>query len=164
MDKNVKGASESPRDNKAKSKQETSLLFSQKDVRNFVLTFVSAWINGDITIRFPTAAELSKKTPLAISFPTDPSVNAEVKIKEHYIDLLSICAGTKPASADEQQKAIVEIFRMLLMFRSANRIEGKLQAVNLEERVEKLEKASKTTSKLLEQITPFLLKKEPEKK
>ena len=140
------------------------MLFSQKDVRNFVLTFVSAWINGDITIRFPTAAELSKKAPLSISFPTDPSLNAEVKIKEHYIDLLSICAGTKPASAEEQQKAIIEIFRMLLMFRSANRIEGKLQPVSLEERVEKLEKAAKVTNKLIEQITPFLLKEKPEKK
>jgi hypothetical protein len=140
------------------------LLFSQKDVRNFVLAFVSAWIKGEITIRFPTAAELSKKSPLAISFPTDPSVNAELKIKEHYIDLLSICAGTKPATADEQQKAIVEVFRMLLMFRSANRIEGKLLSSDLEERVEKLERTTKSTTKLVEQITMFLFKEKPETK
>lgn len=95
MEKNIKTAGEVRKDGRNKIKSESTLLFSQKDVRSFVLAFVSAWIKGDITIRFPTAAELSKKTPLAISFPFDPSVNAEVKIKEHYIDLLSICAGTK---------------------------------------------------------------------
>ena len=94
------------------------MLFSQKEIRLFVTEFVSSWIRGDIIIRFPTAAELSKKNPLAISFPADPSVNQELKIKEHYIDLLSICAGTKHASAEEQEKAIAEVFRMLLMFRS----------------------------------------------
>ena len=62
---------------------------------------------------------MPKKTPLSIAFPTDPSVNAELKIKEHYVDLLSIIAGIKPASAEEQEKAIDEVFKMLLMFRSA---------------------------------------------
>ena len=94
------------------------LLFSENDIRRFVTEFVSSWIRGDIIIRFPTAAELAKKTPLSIAFPTDPSVNAELKIKEHYIDLLSVVAGIKPASAEEQEKAINEVFKMLLMFRS----------------------------------------------
>jgi hypothetical protein len=163
MEKNPK-AIENKKDKTKEKQQETTLLFSQKDIRNFVLTFVSAWIKGDITIRFPTAAELSKSRPLDITFPSDPSLNAEVKIKEHYIDLLSVCAGTKPASSEEQQKAIVEIFRMLLMFRSANRIEGKLQPSGLEERVDKLEKALKSTNKMVEQITSYLFKEKPEKK
>ena len=120
--------------------------------------FAASWIRGDIKINFPTAAELSKKTPLSIAFPADPSVNAELKIKEHYIDLLSICAGTKQATSEEQQKAIIEVFRMLLMFRSANRIEGKIFSNDLEKRVEELEKTVKSTSKLMEQITEFLFK------
>ena len=70
-----------------KPKPESSLLYSEKDIRRFVSEFVSSWIRGDIIIRFPTAAELAKKTPLSIAFPTDPSVNAELKIKEHYVDL-----------------------------------------------------------------------------
>ncbi len=163
-EKNIKTKGEVRKDSRNKIKSESTLLFSQKDVRSFVLAFVSAWIKGDITIRFPTAAELSKKTPLAISFPVDPSVNAEVKIKEHYIDLLSICAGTKQATTEEQQKAILEIFRMLLMFRSANRIEGKLLSNDLENRIEKLEKTMKSTIKLVEQITTFLFKEKPEAK
>lgn len=161
-EKRTKAPSVDRKDNKIKAKPDSTLLFSQKDVRDFVLTFVSAWIKGDITIRFPTAAELSKKNPLAISFPTDPSINAEVKIKEHYIELLSICAGIKPATAEEQRKAIVDVFRMLLMFRSANRIEGKLQPSDLEGRVEKLEESMKSTAKLVEQITSFLFKEKPQ--
>lgn len=144
---------------KVPKKQEPSAaLFSQKEIRRFVTEFVASWIRGDIAIRFPTAAELAKKTPLAIAFPTDPSVNAELKIKEHYIDLLSICAGTKPASTEEQEKAVTETFRMLLMFRSANRIEGKIISNDLEKRVEELEKTIKSNSKLREQITEYLFK------
>ena len=141
---------------KPESKPESSLLYSEKDVRRFVSEFVSSWIRGDIIIRFPTAAELSKKTPLSIAFPTDPSVNAELKIKEHYVDLLSVIAGTKPASAEEQQRAIDEVFKMLLMFRSANRIEGKIMSNDLEKRIQDLEKTVQNQTKLVDQITAFL--------
>ncbi len=85
-------------------------------------------------------------------------MNAELKIKEHYIDLLSICAGTKKATAEEQEKAVTEVFRILLMFRSANRIEGKIISNDLEKRVEELEKTMKTQGKFVEQITAFLFK------
>jgi hypothetical protein len=136
----------------------SSALFSPNDVRRIVSEFVSSWIRGDIIIRFPTAAELSKKNPLAITFPTDPSINEELKIKEHYVDLLMVCAGIKPASAGEQDKAVTEVFRMMLMFRSANRIEGKLMPHDLEKRVAALEERAQSTGKLVEQITGFLFK------
>jgi len=127
-------------------------------VRHIVTEFVSSWIRGDIIIRFPTAAELSKKNPLAIAFPTDPSVNQELKIKEHYIELLLTCAGISPATSEEQEKAVAEVFRMLLMFRSANRIEGKIISNDLEKRVAQLEEKLLSTGKLVEQITGFLFK------
>jgi uncharacterized protein YicC (UPF0701 family) len=133
-------------------------LFSEGEVRKIVSEFVSSWIRGDITIRFPTAAELAKKTPLSIAFPTDPSVNAELKIKEHYIDLVSVLAGTKKASAEEQKKAVDEVFKMLLMFRSANRIEGKIISNDFEKRLMDVEKNLNQTAKLVEQITGFLFK------
>jgi hypothetical protein len=161
MEKGAKGISEDKKIIKVrirKTEEPPATLFSQKEIRRFVTEFVSSWIRGDITIRFPTAAELAKKTPLSIAFPTDPSVNAELKIKEHYIELLSICAGTKPATTAEQEKAITDTFTMLLMFRSANRIEGKIISNDLETRVGELEKTAKSTAKLVEQITGFLFK------
>jgi hypothetical protein len=141
---------------KPESKPETSMLYSEKEIRRFVYEFVSSWIRGDIVIRFPTAVELAKKNPLSIAFPTDPSVNAELKIKEHYVDLLSIIAGTKPASTEEQQRAIDEVFKMLLMFRSANRIEGKIMSIDLEKKIQDLEKTIANQAKLVDQITAFL--------
>jgi hypothetical protein len=143
---------------KPEPQTDPSLLYSKEDIRKIVSEFVSSWIRGDIIIRFPTAAELAKQNPLSIAFPTDPSVNAELKIKEHYFDLLSIIAGIKPASADEQEKAIAEIFKMLLMFRSANRIEGKILSNDLQRRVDELEKTAKAQGKLVDQITAFLFK------
>ena len=143
---------------KPEPKVDPSQLFSPEDIRLYVTEFVSSWIRGDIIIRFPTAAELSKQTPLSIAFPTDPSVNAELKIKEHYIDQLSIIAGIKPASAEEQEKTIAEVFKMLLMFRSANRIEGKIISNDLEKRIQELEKTVKNQAKLVDQITAFLFR------
>lgn len=141
---------------KPELKADPPLLFTQDEIRRFVTEFVASWIRGDIIIRFPTAAELAKKTPLSIAFPTDPSVNAELKIKEHYVEMLSIIAGTKPSSKEEQEKAIGEVFKMLLMFRSANRIEGKIISNDIEKRVSELEKTTKNQGKLVEQITGFL--------
>jgi len=141
---------------KPEANPESSLLYSEKEIHRFVYEFVSSWIRGDIVIRFPTAVELAKKTPFSIAFPTDPSVNAELKIKEHYVDLLSTIAGTKPSSAQEQQRAIDEVFKMLLMFRSANRIEGKIMSNDIEKRIQDLEKTNATQTKLIEQITAFL--------
>ena len=136
-----------------------SSLFSKQEIRNFVREFVASWIIGDIIIRFPTAAELAKKTPLSIAFPVDPSVDAELKIKEHYIDVLSVCAGTKQASVEEQEKAVTEAFKLLLMFRSANRIEGRIMSNDLDRRMVELEKTMNNTAKLVDQITGFLFAK-----
>ncbi len=141
-----------------KKSEPSAALYNDKDVRRIVDEFVTSWIRGDIIIRFPTASELSKQTPLSIAFPKDPSVSAELKIKEHYVDLLLVCAGVKPASNEEQQKAISEVFKMLLMFRSANRIEGKIISNDIEKRVAELEKTLQSQTKLIEQITAFLFK------
>ncbi len=141
---------------KTEPKNVESLLYSETDIHRFVSEFVSSWIRGDIIIRFPTAAELAKKTPFSITFPTDPSVDAELKIKEHYVDLLSIVAGIKPASEKEKKEAVDEVFKMLLMFRSANRIEGKIITNDLEKRIQTLEKAVAEQTKLVEQITAHL--------
>ena len=140
-------------------KVDSSSLFSKQEIRELVREFVASWIRGDIIIRFPTASELAKKTPFSIAFPVDPSVKAELKIKEHYVDLLSVCAGTKQASAEEREKAMTEVFRMLLMFRSANRIEGRIMTGDLDRRMRELERALNATDKLVEQITGFLFRK-----
>lgn len=133
-----------------------STLYSREEIRRFVSEFVSSWIRGDIVIRFPTAAELAKKTPLNIAFPNDPSVTAELKIKEHYVDTLSIVAGIKTVPADEQEKAIDEVFKMMLMFRSSNRIEGRIMSSDLDKRIAKLEEQVQSQAKLVNQVTGFL--------
>ena len=69
-----------------------------------------------------------------------------------------VCAGIKLATDEEQDKAITEVFRMLLMFRSANRIEGKIMSNDLEKRVANIEERLQSTGKLVEQITGFLFK------
>jgi hypothetical protein len=141
-----------------KKTEPTAALYSEEDIRRIVDEFVTSWIRGDTIIRFPTASELGKQNPLNITFSKDPSVNAELKIKEHYIDLILVCAGVKPASNEEQQKAISEVFKLMLMFRSANRIENKNISKDIERRITEIEKTQQTQTKLIEQITAFLFK------
>ncbi|MCL2172130.1 MAG: hypothetical protein LBH62_03720 [Nitrososphaerota archaeon] len=136
----------------------TAALYSEEDVRKIVNEFVTSWIKGDLIIRFPTANELGKQNPLSLTLTKDPSVNAELKIKEHYIDLILICAGVKHTSIEEQQKAISEVFKMMLMFRSANRIENQNITKDIEKRFTDLEKTQQNQMKLVEQITAFLFK------
>jgi hypothetical protein len=131
-------------------------LYSREEIRRFVSEFVSSWIRGDIIIRFPTAVELSKQMPLMISFPKDPSVSAELKIKEHYVNLLMVVAGIKFASAKEQDEAVSEVFKMMLMFRSSNRIEGRILSGDLEKRIQKLEEALAEQKALVDRITAHL--------
>jgi hypothetical protein len=133
-----------------------STVFSREEIKKLVAEFVSSWIRGDIIIRFPTAAELSKKTPLNITFPNDPSVMAELKIKETYVDLLSIVAGIKPVPPQELEKATDEVFKMMLMFRSSNRIEGRIMSSDVDKRVAKLEETVQNQAKLVDQITGYL--------
>jgi hypothetical protein len=83
-------------------------------------------------------------------------VAAELKIKEHYVDRLSVVAGIKAASKEEQENAVDEIFKMMLMFRSSNRIEGRIMSSDLDKRVAKLEETIQNQAKLLDQITGFL--------
>ncbi|MCL2135344.1 MAG: hypothetical protein FWH37_07330 [Candidatus Bathyarchaeota archaeon] len=141
-----------------KKSEPSTVLYSEEDVHSFVDEFITSWIRGDIIIRFPTASELGKQNPLNIALIKDPSVNAELKIKEHYIDLILICTGVKPAPIEEQQKAISEVFKMMLMFRSANRIENKNITKDIEKRITELEKTQQNQIKLVEQITAFLFK------
>jgi len=153
-----------PEDNKIirvqikKKPEPSAALYSEEDVRRIVNEFVTSWIRGDTIIRFPTASELGKQNPLNIALTKDPSINAELKIKEHYIDLILICAGVKPASNAEQQKAISEVFKLMLMFRSANRIENKNISKDIEKRITEIEKTQQNQMKLVEQITAFLFK------
>jgi len=74
------------------------------------------------------------------------------------VDLLSTVAGIKKASEEEHERAIAEVFRILLMFRSANRIEGKIISNDIERKIEEIERDLKTQKKLVEQITEFLFK------
>lgn len=136
--------------------KEAASLYSKEEIRRLVSEFVSSWIRGDIIIRFPTAAELAKQAPLIITFPKDPSVSAELKIKEHYVDLLMVVAGIKPTSAQEQDEAVNEVFKMMLMFRCANRIEGKILSGDIDKRIQKLEEALADQKKLVDQITAHL--------
>ena len=147
-----------------KNTEPSAALYNEKDIRAIVDEFVTSWIKGDIIIRFPTASELGKQNPLSITFPKDPSVSAELKIKEHYVDLILVCAGVKPASSEEQQKAIFDVFKMILMFRSANRIENKKIFNELEKRVTEIEKTQQNQLKLVEQITAFLFKPKKDKR
>jgi len=92
-----------------------------------------SWIRGDMSsdsrLRW-----IGKENSLSLAFPVDPSVNAELENKRA-LHWFAVCLRwIKKASSEEQEKAIQEVFKILLMFRSANQNRRKNSRERLEKR------------------------------
>lgn len=133
------------------SEQNLSSMFSEDDVENLVKEFILSWLRGEITINFPSARELRE-----YPFPTyfqDPKAKAkEIKIKDYFIDLISICLGIEKATSKQRNTAIKKLFRQILALRSGNRIEGTFAEFNIEKRFQILENQVKDTSNLVKEL------------
>lgn len=66
--------------------------------------------------------------------------------------MISICSDSKPATPEETQKAIDELFKSILVYREGKRIEGNFEDYDIEERPRKLEEDFRVTNDLVEQL------------
>lgn len=132
-------------------------IFSQEEIRDIVKKFVSAWLRGDITISFVTSGELLERAKMGkqkLSYTQ--AYDKEVKDKLIFTNLCSICVGAKQATEDERQKAISDVFELILVLRSSGRIKGKFIEYDIEERLRKLEERLDETDRLVHEIAIWL--------
>jgi len=143
------------------SRKSENSIFSQKEIKNTVRKFILAWLNGDVTINMMTASEFAQTDMAKGHFPNyQKALDDELRIKQAFIDLVSICIGNKTAGDEERQKAFEQIFQFILSWRSANRIVGKFNDyADIDDRLDKLEEGQERTRKLIDELILLLKNK-----
>ena len=162
MENNKANEKEEKSSNTAKAQQKTPkklLLFSEKEFIGTVRSFIDAWLRGQITINFPTAAELEKQkqgTNLSFRYPggyiTPQSQVDEIKGKELFMSLVATACSDE-ATIVEQETAISQLFQMLMAYRCGKRIIGSFTIQNdLEPKISRMEDQITAMNKLLEEL------------
>lgn len=137
-------------------KQETRTIFSREEIESTVKGFVLAYIRGRIKIVFPTSEdfEIIKKRSGEKSDFKD-SFNTELKGKEWFLQLIEIISGIKPSSPDQLEVVKNEVFKLILIFRSGQRIDGLFFDYSLEEKMKDLEKKLDATNDVIVQLVKW---------
>lgn len=143
------------------SRKSENPIFSQKEIKNTVRKFILGWLNGDVTINMMTASEFVQTDMAKGHFPNyQKALDDEIKMKQYFIDLVSICIGNKTASDEERQKAFEQIFMLILSWRSASRITGRINDyADIEDRLDKLEEGQERTKGLIDELILLLKNK-----
>lgn len=100
-------------------------LFTKEGIRDTVRSFVLAWIKGDVVIDFPSVQEIVERasvTKTKVDFNT--AREQEIATKRTFVELVSIICRQKPATAQQKEKAISDMFIVLIKSRCGERIKG----------------------------------------
>lgn len=100
-------------------------IFTKEEVDSTVRQFLLAWIKGDVKISFATADHFvakAKREGKHLSYE-DATKREEID-KWEFLNLVSIIAEKTPATSEEKESAISQMFKWILAFRCGNRISG----------------------------------------
>jgi len=112
-------------DAEKQTQQNAPSIFTREEIVTTVRSFLLAWIKNDIKIHFPTAEEIQyhvKQDGRKIDRFIACQQERDGKI--HFLDKIVLVAGTRPATKEQQEYAINELFKDILCYRCGNRIEG----------------------------------------
>jgi hypothetical protein len=136
------------------SKQKILSIFTENDVKDTVKKFILGWINGTVSINFPTADEIynrSKKEKTGLDYKE--AVNQEVQGKLQFVEYIQIIIGNKPATKQEQEFAMSLIFERLLAYRCGGRIVGTFgKQEDYEARLNKIEEEISAMNESIQQL------------
>jgi len=129
-------------------------IFTEQEVRSTVKGFVLAWLRGHIEITFPDKEEILRffKEDVKQDVSAIKATQLEVYTKKNFRDLILICSDVKPATPEEQRKALSDLFNAILIFRSSRRLEGEFLEYNFEERLRRLEGGLAVTNNLVKEL------------
>jgi hypothetical protein len=105
------------------SATESEALFSKEQVKSILRSFITAYLNNDIKIRFPLADEVREQAKYRNEkLDKEASQAQEAKYKMDLNDLISVASGHTGATPQQQEVAIFELWQKVLDLRSGNRI------------------------------------------
>jgi len=135
-------------------------IFSQKQINAIVKEFITAYIRGNIKIKLKDATEYFREAKFAKrEISVDVAIAQEVATKKPFIDLVSVCSGSRQATFEERQLAINELFEMIVRLRSSDRIDGNFMpslSAEIEKRLSTLEQDLNETNNLVKEIVEYL--------
>jgi hypothetical protein len=162
VDKNLQGENQkvsSQNENNEKidaevTKKTQASLISKRESTATVREFVLAWIKGEISINFPDSSFIRHQAHLdGESIDIREASKREVLAKDFFIEQVSIVSGKKPSTVIEQEKAISELYDILLSFRCGDRIKGTFGTKDDHEaRLQTLEEQVSGMNTLLEEL------------
>jgi hypothetical protein len=100
-------------------------IFLKEEIVATVRSFVLAWLKNDIKIHFPTADGIrlrAKEEGERIDAIEANRREADGKIA--FLNKIVLLSGTVPATKEQQDHTITELFKDILCYRCGNRIEG----------------------------------------
>jgi hypothetical protein len=105
-------------------------IFSQEEILSIIKGFILAWLQGNVSIRFPTAEEIvSMNKETGVETGIDEARQQEFAGKNVFTELILICSGIEPSSLDEQEEAYMNLFNRILAYRVGQRIEGTFSGI-----------------------------------
>jgi hypothetical protein len=138
----------------------TNPLFSEDEIREIVKSFLITWLSNDVKILFPEPEEIETIAKLENRQSDTKTILLEhSKIKEKFINVIYIFTGRTKATQEQQNKAIYDLFNLLLHYRSGNRIEGNFLRNMYEERLSRIERNVKDLNKNFEELYFYIKSK-----
>lgn len=138
----------------SKTNERQESLFTREEIRSIVKEFITAFVNGEITIDFKTAEEFLIEAKFSKQkMDLQEALAQEVEAKAPFYHLLNVSAGCETSSScEEKEKAINDLFASIIRMRQSQRIKGKFMTFDVEEKIAELEKDLVETNKLVAQI------------
>jgi len=128
-------------------------IFSEDEIQDIVKGFVSAWVQGEVKIRFPDLEQhkdIAKKNNESID--DKEAMRREVNLKVEFADRIMLASSTGRATSEEQWKAISLLFQDILLYRSSDKIEGQFSKGSVSERLQRFEQSLDVTNELVKQL------------
>lgn len=138
-----------------KSDKQSQCIFSPEEIRTTVKNFALGWLNGVIKVDFKEATEIMSDAKLkGEEKGWNRAMEEEKAAKKQFIDVVSICSGNMEATAEQQKKAISDLFYRILIFRAGNRLTGSfISSANIEEKIRQIEDELKETRELIFELS-----------
>jgi hypothetical protein len=142
-------------ENAKKTEPQSTCIFSPEEIRTTVKNFTLGWLSGAVKIHFRIAHEIMEEAKFTKEkMDWNQALQEERVAKQEFLKLVDICVGAVKATPEQQEQALAELFRVILILRAGARIEGSfVSSINIEEKLGKIEEDLQATKDLVFELS-----------
>ncbi len=141
----------SPTDETANS---APCLFSQLDIKNIIKDFHSAWLRNEVSIDFPKTEDIRSQAKVDGEKLDKRIAHREaLGHKVRFLDLIAQCTDISETTLQQQQKALNELYQLIVAYRIGDRIKGKWgESYHVREQLEQFDQRLQALEKTVEEM------------